>query len=163
VALGLTLGVFCQRIALAEHSPHAEISSAELANDERARTINNRLESERSTLEKLIELQKLGHATWLEVAQKKNAVASLEAQQKSAVEFAFLIRSLRQRLARMDQHDDELSSVGDWHSALLAITLQIAAARAQAKGEMRAAQVMLKRQQFRAGALQQLLASNPAV
>jgi hypothetical protein len=162
-AVGLILCILCLKPGAAADSPIAELNSAELANNEFSRTINNGLANEKSTLEKLVELHQQGHATWLEVAHRQLAVASLEAQLKSAREFDAFLTALRQQIAESaPNHDNNLSSDSAWLSALPAITLQLAAARAQVHGNLQAARLSLQRHQLCVATIDQLSAINAA-
>ncbi|HEY2411835.1 MAG TPA: hypothetical protein VGI40_06320 [Pirellulaceae bacterium] len=163
IAAGLILCILSLPTAARGKSPIAEINSAESANNEQSRAIENRLALEKSKLEKLIELQQQGHATWLEVAHCQVAVASLEAQLKSAREFALFVSALRQHIAASaPDHGDNPSNDSDWLSALPAITFQLAAARAQAHGDLQAARLSLQRHQLRAATIEQLAATSAA-
>jgi hypothetical protein len=160
IAVGLVLCILALQSAARGDSPLTEIDSAESANNDLSRTIDKRLANEESTLEKLIELENQGHATWLEVCHRQLAVASLDSERKAASQFASFINALRRRLSLAQDRDEDFSSHGDLPVAdLSAITLQIAATLAQARGDLQAAQLTLKRHELRVVAIEKLSAA----
>src|SRR6185369_11233243 len=88
--------VLSRSIAHAEITATAEIELAVAKNTERLAAVENELARATPKLEKLIELQRHGHASWLEVAQQRVFVESLKAQRTSASEFDSFVHTLRQ-------------------------------------------------------------------
>jgi hypothetical protein len=163
IAVGLVLCILALQSAARGDSPLKELDSAESANNHLSRIIDNRLANEESTLQKLIDLQKQGHASWLEVAHRQLGVASLGSQRKAASQFASFLTVLRQQLSQSQHHDEMFSSHGDFPVVdLSAIALQIAATRAQAHGDLQAARLTLDRNQLRAAAIEKFSTTSAA-
>jgi hypothetical protein len=146
-------------VAAAEPSPAAIFLSSELATNDLLTALASRLSIEERTLQALLDLQARGCAPWLEVARQELLLKSLKAQRKSAQEFADFISELRDGSAQMLADDPSL--VSDWQFALPTINGQIVAARAQARGDLQATRLLVKRHILRLSAIEQLNAITP--
>lgn len=152
VVTGLRMGV-----ARAEHSVVAEIQAAIDSSQESSQALETSIAREKASLEKLAQLHSKRQATWREVAEQHVTVASLEAKRKAAREFADFVVALRESA---ENARDDISQSGQSYCTDLRIAaLRLNAALAQAGGELRAAEISLRREQQRLAAKERLFAA----
>src|SRR5947207_1666049 len=96
-AVGLLAVSLTGRTARADYPGAATLRGAASTSNDSLLLLEARQAREKSTLEKLLELQSRGHASWREVAKQRVAVASLQADGKAASQFSAFVTALRQR------------------------------------------------------------------
>lgn len=159
-----SISIVCwQRIANADESAKEAIQAAASAGHELLRSLDARLAREKARLAGLVQLRSRGQATWREVAEQQVVVASLAAERKGADEHSAFVAKFSKRAEGAEPDQAERSMSCFYHGPTLQVaTRNLLEAKVRAVGELRVAEVALKRQRIQLTALEQLFAKGCA-